>query len=437
MKRYILLTLFVMPVLVWAQEPLTLKKCLDVAMENNFSLKITRNTAEIADNNVDLAYAGFLPALSADASYSGTVYNNTQENISGAKTSANGVHNQNYNIGLNLGWNLFSGFKVLATYSRLKELRALGELNVLIAVENMIANLTSEYYNYIRQSQRYANFDYVLSLSRERLRITETQYELGARSKLEVLQAMVDYNADSSNLVNQQQLVLASATALKVLMGNFESFNNPLAFKELVIDINSSLDYDQLLNQSITNNTALLTALRNTNISELDLKIVRSRVLPYLRLNTGYGYTQNRYGNSNTKVNENVGLNYGLTLGINIFDGFNHHRNMQNARLDIKNKELIYKEIEQDVRAGLFETYSDYRNNLQLLSMEQQNLSVARENYQIALERYKLGALAGIEFREAQTNFQRAEERLLLIEYQTKVNEIALMRISGRLLEYL
>lgn len=440
MKKYILIFVLLVPFSLKAQqdgETLTLKKCLDIALQSNYSLQIARNTAEIADNNVSLANAGYLPSLSADASYSGTLNNNWQEDTNGNKTSTSGIHNQTYNIGANLTWNLFQGFRVIATYDKLKELQAIGELETQVAVENLIVTLSSEYYNYVRQKQRYANYKYALSLSRERLRITEAQYQLGARSRLELLQAKVDFNSDSSNYVNQQQLVLSSATQLKFLMGANIPLESQLVFDTLYIGINKDLNYNDLLNQTINSNTSLLTAARNTNISALDLKIVRSRVLPYLRANAGYGYTQNRYGNNNIKVNENLGLNYGLTLGINIFDGFNHNRNMKNARLDLKNKELRYQELEQDIRSSLYEGYNEYQNNLQLLEMEIQNLSVARENYEIAMERYKLGSLAGIELREAQKNLQNAEERLILIQYQTKVNEIQLMRLAGNAMSYL
>ena len=439
MRKYGLFILFalVIPFTVCAQEVFTLKKCLEIALENNYKLKISRNAGEIASNNVTLANAGYLPTLSAAASYSGTLNNNRQENLAGEKTSTNGIHNQTYNVGLDLGWNIFQGFRVSTTYEKLKELQAVGELDTQLAIEKMIADITSEYYNYVRQKKRYTNFEYVLSLSRERLRITETQYQLGARSKLEVLQARVDFNSDSSNYVNQQQVTLSSATNLKFLMGSIEPLDSPILFDTLNIDINYDLVYDNLLEQTLNGNKSLLTALRSTNISELDLKITRSYSLPYLRFNSGYGYTQNRYGNSNTKVNENLGLNYGLTLGLNIFNGFNHQRNMKNAKLTVKNYGLRYQELENDIRASLFETYNAYQINLQLLSLERMNLAVARENYEIAMERYKLGALAGIELREAQKSLQDAEERMLLIEYQTKANEISLMQISGRLIEYL
>ena len=77
-----------------------------------------------------------------------------------------------------------------------------------------------------------------------------------------------------------------------------------------------------------------------------------------------------------------------------------------------------------------------YRNNLNLWSLEKENLVAARENYDIALERYKLGDLAGIELREAQNSLLEAEERLSIAEYSVKICEISLLQLSGGILSY-
>jgi len=61
----------------------------------------------------------------------------------------------------------------------------------------------------------------------------------------------------------------------------------------------------------------------------------------------------------------------------------------------------------------------------------------AEENLEIALERYKLGNLSGLELREVQQSLLEAEERLLSIQYLTKIAEISLLQISGSIMDYL
>jgi adhesin transport system outer membrane protein len=129
-------------------------------------------------------------------------------------------------------------------------------------------------------------------------------------------------------------------------------------------------------------------------------------------------------------------MNYGLTLGVNIFDGFNQKRSIRNSSLELQNKELKYLELEQGVRADLLTLYNAYSNNLRLIRLEEQNLQTAAENLDIALERYKLGSLSGLDLREVQKSLLDAKDRLLAVQYQTKLAEISLQLISGQIMKY-
>ena len=84
---------------------------------------------------------------------------------------------------------------------------------------------------------------------------------------------------------------------------------------------------------------------------------------------------------------------------------------------------------------GLF--WQAYRNNLEVILLEEENLIAAKENYEIAMERYLLGDLPGIEMREAQKSLLDAEERILTAKYNTKVCEISLQQISGNVMTYM
>jgi outer membrane protein TolC len=129
-------------------------------------------------------------------------------------------------------------------------------------------------------------------------------------------------------------------------------------------------------------------------------------------------------------------MNYGITFGINIFDGFNQKRNLSNATIDIKNKELEYRKVEQVVKADLITLFNAYSNHLRLIKLEEQNLQTASENLEIALEKYKLGSLSGIELREVQKSLLDAKESLVSVQYQTKLAEVSLQLISGNIMNY-
>jgi outer membrane protein TolC len=288
----------------------------------------------------------------------------------------------------------------------------------------------------VQQLQLFHNLAYAVSLSRERVRIDQERYLLGASSKLQLLQSMVYLNSDSSRHAKQREVLRASQVRINKLMAS-ENLGQLIILKDSSIKINSGLSYDSLLSATLKNNTSLRMARRNQTISEFDYKIIAARTYPYLNFSSGYSYNFNTYESSGLKNQQTDGLSYGLTLGVNLFDGFNQKRERANARIAMDNQEYQYRQIEQQVDADLITIYYAYQNNLVLLELEEQNLETARENLDIALERYKLGSLSGLELREVQRSLLDAEERLLSVQYQTKLAEISLLQISGRVMDFL
>jgi len=437
MKNHIIiLCLFLFPCSVIAQEVIDLKTCLQTGLEQNYSIRIVRNNQQIAENNYTIGNAGYLPSADLSAGYSGTLNNNKQKETSGETISNNGVHNQTLNAGLNIGWTVFDGFNIQANYKKLKELKDMGELNTRVTIENFIANLSAEYYNYVQENIRYKNLKYAVRLSKERLRIVEARYSIGAGSRLELQQAKVDFNSDSSKLIKQNEVLFTSRIKLNQLMAVPDIEQN-LILNDTIIGYDALFGKESLWDKTLTGNTYLLISQKEKNVSLMDLKIAQSDNYPYVRINAGYGYTRNIYEIGGYDWQQNLGLNYGITVGFNLFDGFNKGRRQKNAKLEVRNRELEYEQLELSVRADFANMWMAYQNNLDLLNLEKENLSTAHDNYEIAMERYKLGELAGIELREAQNSLLEAEERLVQAQYNTKLCEISLLQISGQALSYL
>jgi outer membrane protein TolC len=414
----------------------TLKSCLETGLEKNYSIRLVRNQEQISKNNATIANAGYLPTLDLSAKYSGTVDNTeTKARATGETTTTDGVFDQTINAGLNLNWTLFDGFKIQANYSRLKELERQGETLTRIAIEDFIANMTAEYYNYIQQQIRLKNFRYAMSLSKERLRIVEERYIVGNFSRLDLQQARVDYNADRAQYMKQQESVKSSLIRLNELMAN-EDMTQTIAINDSIIDLNTLLSFDELWQSTLANNASLLKSEQNKNLAALEMKTVKSRNFPYLKVNAGYGYTLNKYDISSTMQRDNLGLNFGVTMGFNLFDG-NRRREIKNARIAIENAQLQQDDMRQTLKADLNNLWQAYQNNIEMLELERENLISAIENHEIASERYMLGNLSGIEMREAQKSLLDAEERILSAEYDTKMCEISLLQLSGKITKYL
>lgn len=419
-----------------AQESNTLKACLEQGLKNNYSLRIIRNKEAIADNNATWANAGMLPTANLSGGYSGTLDNSdATAREDGSVAKQRNITDHTLRAGLDLQWTLFNGFKMQADYNRLKELKLQSETETRLAVEDFIAKFTAEYYNFVQQRARMRNLNHAVKLSRERLRIVHARYLIGNNSRLDLLQARVDFNADSAESVKQNERLSTSRIRLQELMAE-RNMDKLFAVADTLVDVSRPLNFDKLWESTQKNNASLLLAAQDKKLAEIELKKIRSRDYPYLNLNAGYGYTHNKYEVGTIDKRKDWGADFGLTLGFKLFDG-NRSRERRNAKLAIKNAELEQQDLELSLYADLSDLWQAYENNSRLLALERQNVFAARENYAIAHERYLLGDLSGIEMREAQKSLLDAEERILVVEYNTKLCEISLLQLSGDIMVYL
>ena len=416
---------------------MNLKQLIEKGLDQNFRIRMIRNEQKITDNNATPGNAGYLPTVDLNTTLGGTEGNTGQfpqdENAPVIRQS--GVSNQNFSAGVNLNWTIFDGFNIQARYSGLKELQQIGALKTRMNVETFVSNLTAEYYNFIQQCIRLKNLQSAVNLSRERLRIVEARYTIGNLSRLDLQQARVDFNTDSSRLIRQHEVLFSSRIRINQMVGE-EMVDKKISILEAEIDFNALLNKEMLWNNVLSNNIYLLIAAREKNMKVLDLQSARSANYPYVRFNAGYGYTENIYEYGTYKKQNNLGFNYGITLGYNIFDGLNRSRRQRNAQIEINNQELAVEELKLSLKSDFSNFWMAYINNMNLTNLEKENVSHARENYEIAIERYKLGDLSGIELREAQNSLLEAEERLVQAQYLTKLCEISLLEISGGIMEY-
>ena len=418
-------------------QTVSLEECLRIGLEQNFDIRIVRNNQLISDRNVTWGNAGLLPSIDATSGYNIKSDNTRQTPADGSgEINRRNNNTETLSASVNLNWTLFDGFNAQTNYKKLQELKSVGELNTQLQIESFIANMSAEYYNLVQETMRMENLKFAVKLSGEQLRIVEARYQIGSFSRLDLQQARVDFNADSSRLIRQYEKVNTSRIKINELMG-INDVETPIVAADTSIVLKPLESKEVLWNNVLNANTLLQLSEKDILLSQLNLKNIQSNYYPYLRLNTGYGFSHFNYDVGSFDTQRNWGPNIGVTVGINIFDGFNKRREQINARTRIENTKLEKEQMRLALKSDFSNMWQAYRNNMELLKLEKENVENAHENYEIAMERYKLGDLAGIRLREAQNSLLEAEERLVSAQFNIKLNEIYLLQISGMIADYL
>lgn len=423
-----------------AQEILTKQEALEITLENNFGVKIAKNNVSIAENNASILNSGFLPSatLNSDAGYRTNnqkiVFTDPQTG-NDAERVGNGVITKNYNATVGINYTLFDGLGRKYNYKQLKETYNLSEIQARRTIENTYLQLYTAYFQIARLSENTNNLLEALEISKKRMQRAKYQYDYGQSTRLEYLNAQVDVNNDSIAFITAKQQLNNAKRGLNVILGVDKNTNYEV---ETDVDYSSLLNYEDLELKTLANNATLKESEKNIAISEFNIKVNKANFLPRLNLNASYGF--NRTENENlvnpfgARLITSDGLNAGLNLSWNIFDGGSTKTRVANAKINLDNQQIALEQEKVNVKNNLKNTWENYNNQLFILKAQEQNVLTTENNFNRTEERFKLGQITSVEFRQAQINFINAKTALNNAKYDAKLIELQLLQLSGDIL---
>ena len=416
-----------------AQEVLSLKEATIITLENNLNIKIFENFEKISDNNASFLNSGYLPQINAGAGLIKSNQNVEIKTPSGLEGSLDNIESDSNSANISLNFIIVDGTGRKFNYKKSKELFNKSKLEVKEVIENTIFQLYTVYFEACRLIEEQNIYKSNLEISKTRLDRKKLELEYGQSTSLEVLNAEVDFKNDSINYLNTISNLSNVKRDLNLIM-NVDSEK----IYDLITDVDF-LNFDELndaYKDAQDNNTSLKIDEKNIAISKNEMRATKSTYLPTIGLVGSYGWNESINDNPYAFFNKNI--NDGFSGGINLsWDIFKSGRKIiakKNAKISYENSK-----IEKERRTNLFfnelnNLYQTHANNLYIFEVQAKNLDTNKLNFERNLEQYNLGQLSSIQFRDAQLKLQRAELQKNSSKYNTKLSELALMKISGQII---
>jgi outer membrane protein len=412
---------------------LTLDEAIARALQQNFGVKVLQNDVQIATNNAVKGNAGFLPTINLNVAETPSLGLTYQSFAGGTRADVNATNiTNNFNANVQLQWTLYDGRRMFLELDRLKELKGLSEITVKIRSELIIADVMRAYYNVIRQQELYKGIQEQMDLFEERLRIAQTRLEVGKGNQLDVLQAQSDLNVQKTQLTRQKQAIGLAKMTLNQAMTvdlNFDYDIND-SFR-----LSNDFDLKNLINTSFQENLAVSLLKKQEGILMLTKQEIESLKKPRLTFNSALNFNRNDNTAGLFLVNQNSGLNAGLALTYPLYEGGNIKRQTENAKIGIVSLQVQQKQLEFELSSDLTIAYQNFKNAVEILRGEEENMQIARQSIVIAMERFRLSRSTILELKQIQQTYDNALVRAIAAKFEAKAAEIELMRISGGLIK--
>jgi outer membrane protein len=416
------------------QEIVKLEDAVLRTLSKNYVIQMTKNVGQIADNNATIGNAGLLPTVNANGSYDFTKNNTNLEFAGGIPpVDQKGAESTTMRGSIIASYTIFDGLATIYNYQKLKTLKNLADVETKITAEAIIIQVVNTYLDLIKLKVGLDLSKENLSISKDRLNLAKENFQYGNTNRVDYLNAEVDYNNDSITYIQAQLDYEMALRELSYLMGD-EKINENYEI-EPNISLSDEINFTEKREAALNNNVQILESLMNISLSDYGLRTARSPYLPRLVAQGGYSISEQQSDVGILLSNKNAGINAGLTLSWNLFDGGKKNIMLSNAKIQLENNQIMLNEAKRNIDKSFSNAYSYYLKSKAKLAVEQKNIVTAELNFERTQELFKMGKLNTTQFREAQLNLLRSKNGVINAMVDAKKAEYEILRVSGELLK--
>lgn len=416
---------------------LSAQQAVNVAIENNLSVKNAKLDLDIAKAKVGEITGAGLPQVSGEFNLMHNV--NIQrvilENGQGP-FSVDGVPEgaliafpfqlkNNASGALSLNQMLFNGsyligLKASRTYTQLAE-RGITQSKITTA-----ENVMKAYYSALVSEERSKIIDVNLAQLDSLLKDTRIMLKNGLVEKIDADRLEVQFNNLKTERFRVTKLISLSHYLLKLQMGI--PVTDSVKLTEKLSDFPLNADPIDPATFNVRSRIEFASLQTQRDLAVLDYKNIRSGYLPSL-----YGFAQIGANTAATRFSDIPNIqdrwfNYsmiGLKLDVPIFDGFIKSYKMQQSKLNQKKIDNGFVALENAIRTEIIKASSDYTIYQANFQVQERNLKLAREVERVAKIKFKQGVGSNLELTTAETALREAE-----INYYTSVYDIIIAKIE-------
>lgn len=415
-----------------AQTVLTKAEAVKIMLENNHNIIIAKNNLKVAQTNTKRELNGYMPTVDATARANSSFGGSSQKFGTGQEATVSNAFNWGTSASVSANYTLMNKTRDISL-EQLKQVATLSDLQVRQTIENNLFQALNNYYEIARLMANKSTLEETIEVSKKRLERATYQFQYGQQNRLIVLNAEVDIQRDSINLLNIENQIGTAKRNLNVTIGR--DVNTEFEV-ETEVEYDATLVLENLIQSAKENNVLMAIINQNLNISAYDFDIIESSKKPTIGAAASYdfSFSDNATG-SFIDVSNSRGLNAAVSLNWNLYDGGRRKVQKEIATLNVEMQRTQRQQIEAQLERDITNAWNNYQNAFFILKAETKNKATSQINFDYTQEQFKTGKVSSIEFRQAQLNLLNAATSYNTAKFNAKIIEVQLIQLSGKLLE--
>ncbi|WP_418187120.1 efflux transporter outer membrane subunit [Aliarcobacter lanthieri] len=394
----------------------SLKKIVNLALENNKDIQIALLNIEASKALYRIEESQYFPTLDASGNF---IRQKTDSAIS---------NNYKANLGTSFELDLFGRIKSLNDVAKnnflaTKYASQATKLSLISQTINSYLSLVSNIYNLKLSKDILKNLEDVYTL-------TQKKYDIGMTNKEDVLSSYSTLKDSQNDILNFETQIQKDLNSLEFLTSSkidLESINDDFVNEKYLKLISTGISSNVLFNRP-----DIFEAEYNLRAKNANIGVARAAFFPSISLIASTGYASSSLSNlfSGTNI-----WQFSPSINLPIFSG---GENM--AKLDLSNtqKEIALKEYEKTIQ-NAFKEVNDAlairKNIMQKIENQKELVKSLLDSYNIAFNSYKIGYGTYLNMLISQRTYINAQKNLVKIYLEELENRNELFKTLGGSLE--
>lgn len=443
MRKKLLLTAVLMIVFQFSySQGFSLKKCIDYAKKNSSTIKNARLDVDISEYKVQEQIGSMLPQIDASGSYKDNLKLPTTalpgELMGGEPGSTVLISmgtKHNASAGLSLSQKVFNPASSIALKTA-KINKEQSEQTLQQTGEQLVYNVCVTYYQTLVIQKQTNALKATLDASNESLASTELKYKNGMAQKVDVDKIKVSCNNTRSSLQQSELSYKQSLNNLKYYIGM--PVDSVIALTDTTLTMDLSPEMTNLDSFDVKNHIDYRLQQTSLSLNQANKKKEVAGYLPTLSFNATYDYNamRNKFNFFDKSEKWLNSYGFGFTLSIPVFDGLQRKNRISQSKLEISKAEENIWQTTQTLKVNLSNYEIEYRNAIDNIRNEKDNLDLAQSVYQNTKLAYKIGTQSSLELVQAESSYREAQSNYFNKLLNLYIARVALEKSKGNLNEY-
>ena len=428
------------------QNVLSLKECIDIALENNSSLRNAARRVDIAKANVVTAKSGFLPRVNSSFGSGKYVQGPRQtktdvpvdfDPLTGQvfyeeRTIRQKSTDRNYNsASVSLSQNIWDFGRSTNYLKMAKANREATEQTKLSTQQTVVLNVKAAYFNLLKAEKLYQVYEEAAKLAEEQENRAQTMMDIGIASKAEVFQARVNKGSNKRQAITQQNIVEMAKAGLNTALGIDP--NTAIEIEEIA-QVPTFLEYefDEAVNRAFENNPYIKSLDLSVKASLYNLRSAKARYMPTIGASVSYSRSNDELSRVySTKFDEDYTASVGAQVDLNVFNGFSDKAEIQRQTL---NYEISLEDLAEQKRlivSDVKQYFLELKAYEDILEIQKENIEAAKENLRLQQEKRRVGSGTELDVTDAQVELTRAQSDYVSAEHDAHTAKARLQAAMG------